>query len=113
MNYYGQNPNYGGYYPQNQSHYNMPLFRFINGVEEARTFIVNPGQTAYLMDSNSSHLFIKKADMNGRYLLEDYIVTKAEQESTDYVSKKEFSELQGQIAALIQTVNNLNTPKGE
>ena len=126
-NYYGNNynnypynnQNYG--YQQNQMNTPRPnniLFSLVNGIEEVRVFVVSPNQIAYLLDNNSSHLFIKKADIQGRYVIEDYILTKAEQENTEYVKASDFALLQQQIANLTNVVNNLSlnsqqTQKGE
>lgn len=116
-NYY--NPNgygYNSYMPQQnygyqQNNLSKTIFSFVNGIDEARAFIVSPMQTAYLMDNNSSHLFIKKADNTGKYIMEDYIVTKAEQETNNYVSKTDFANLQNQISQLTQVVNTLVQPQ--
>lgn len=107
-----QNYGYQNYTPQPKMSSNA-LFAFVNGVEEARAFIVSPNQIVYLLDNNSSHLFIKKADMQGRYLMEDYILTKAEQENTDFVKKSDFDALQQQILSLTQAVNGLTASKEE
>lgn len=109
QNYY--NP-YQGYtqqmaYPRQ----NNVLFVFVNGLEDAKTYILSPGQTAYLLDTNSNHLFIKKADMNGRYTMESFILTQAEHESEDFVKKSDFVQLQNQINALAQAVSSLTQPK--
>ena len=122
-NYY--NPNaYNGYYNvPNQPNYNFQnnnlnktIFSFVNGIDEARAFIVSPNQVAYLMDNNSSHLFIKKADQTGRYMLEDYIVTKAEQENSNFASQKEINDIKNQLATLSNAVSqliNAQQPKKE
>ena len=122
-NYY--NPNaYNGYYNvPNQPNYNFQnnnlnktIFSFVNGIDEARAFIVSPNQVAYLMDNNSSHLFIKKADQTGRYMLEDYIVTKAEQENSNFASQKEINDIKTQLATLSNAVSqliNAQQPKKE
>lgn len=116
QNYY--NPYQGNYNYQNypQQQINMPrqstgVFNFVNGVEEARAYIVQANQTAYLLDNNSNHLFIKKADMNGRYIMEDFILTRAEQDNAEYVKKTDFVQLQAQITSLAQAVAELNKPK--
>lgn len=116
QNYYNPYQNNYNYqnYPQQQM--NMPrpatgVFAFVNGVEDARAYIVQSNQTAYLLDNNSNHLFIKKADMNGRYVIEDYILTRAEQDGGDYVKKTDFVQLQSQIATLTQVVSELNKTK--
>ncbi len=115
QNYYNPYPNYQNFQPQpmQMNRQNSFLFAFVNGVEDARAYIVSANQTAYLLDNNSNHLFIKKADMSGRYIMEDYILTKAEQDNGDYVKKSDLLQLQNQINALTQAVSGLVPPKEE
>lgn len=113
-NPYQNNYGYQNYQPQQQMQMprqNNTIFVFVNGIDEARTYILSPNQTAYLLDNNSNHLFIKKADMSGRYVMEDYILTKAEQENEDFVKKSDLLQLQNQINALTQAVAGLTQPK--
>lgn len=104
-------PNY--YNPYNYQ-YQQPvqrtMFALINGIEDVRTFIVQPNQTVYLLDTTSNHFYIKKADMNGRYVIEEYLLVKAEQENDDYVKKSDFIALQTQIETLTRAFEN---KKGE
>jgi hypothetical protein len=68
-------PNYYQPYQNNyqyqQSSYQQPMqrtmFAMINGIEDVRTFIVQPNQTVYLLDTTSNHFYIKKADMSDNY----------------------------------------------
>lgn len=46
----------------------LPL-TFVNGIEGAKAFIVQPNQTIYLKDSDSNLLFEKRADSQGKYTL--------------------------------------------
>lgn len=78
-----QQPNYTQYQP-NQTMYNQyqtPQMQqvnpqtnylsltFVNGIEGAKAFIVNPNQVIYLKDSDSNLIFEKKADAQGKYTL--------------------------------------------
>ena len=58
--------------PTQQSY--LPL-TFVNGIEGAKAFIVNPNQVIYLKDSDSDVLFEKKADNQGKYTLIAYKLT--------------------------------------
>ena len=109
QNYYNPYQNYPQQMPMPRQA--TGVFAFVNGVEDARAYIVQANQTAYLLDNNSNHLFIKKADMNGRYIIEDYILTRAEQDGGDYVKKTDFIQLQAQITSLTQAVAELTKPK--
>ena len=61
-------------YPQTQY---IPL-TFVSGIEGAKAFIVAPNQTVYLRDSDSDTLFIKSADVQGRYSLKVYTLVPTE-----------------------------------
>ena len=77
MNYYNpytyQQPynNYQQSQPQTTYH---PL-TFVSGLVGAQAFIVSPGQTVYLMDSQNKMLYIKAADNQGRYTLQSFALT--------------------------------------
>lgn len=83
-NMYNNNPYiYGNPYYQMPSYYNnhyqqqpqqtnyMPL-TFVNGIEGAKAFIVPANSVVYLKDSDSTILFEKKADQQGKYTLLAY-----------------------------------------
>lgn len=103
--------NYSGYYPQSnysQPNYNygyqnqtmpqmaqqtQPMFMqltFVNGLEEAKSYIVAPNSSIYLRDNNSNKLYIKSCDNTGRSSLEEYNLVKSAEkgsnssESVDY-----------------------------
>lgn len=91
MNYF--NPYYnnymGGYgqpiQPQQQTQYynttqqftqptqNYLPLTFVNGIEGAKAFIVQPNQIVYLMDSDSQVMFEKSADAQGKYTIKAYM----------------------------------------
>lgn len=115
-----QNQNYGGYQqPTYQNNYNytqpqtiyQPL-AFVNGIEGAKAFIVNPNQTIYLMDSDSNTLFIKSADMQGKYTLKAFRLTSNEVNNvnnnipTDYVTKDDFVVFKNEILTAIKGVES-------
>ena len=101
--------NYGGYYPQNS--YQQPTYNygyqnqtqmaqqpqsmfmqltFVNGLDEAKSYIVTPNSSIYLRDNNSNKLYIKSCDNTGRSSLEEYSLVKTTEkgsnssESIDY-----------------------------
>lgn len=125
-NYYNNNPN--GYMPNNNyGNYNMyqptPLnvqqqtpqqiqtrngvtygFAFVNGMEEARTYIVEPNKTMYLKDYSSNLLFEKKADNQGRYTIECYTLTKSNEENNEIVKRSEFELLASKVNTLLENL---------
>ena len=70
---YGYNYSQYGQYPYQQPQLNqyIPL-TFVSGVEGAKAYIVAPNQTVYLRDSDTDVLYIKTADIQGKYTLKAY-----------------------------------------
>lgn len=122
--------NYGGYYPQNsyqQPTYNygyqaqpqvtqqtQPMFMqltFVNGLEEAKGYIVAPNSSIYLRDNNSNKLYIKSCDNTGRSSLEEYNLVKATEkgsnssETIDYnqfVTTSVFQSMKDEFSAKLE-----------
>ena len=63
---------------QTQVQQNYLPLTFVNGIEGAKAFIVNPNQVIYLKDSDSDVLFEKKADSQGKYTLLAYKLTQVD-----------------------------------
>lgn len=108
QNYY--NPYQNNYQYQQPQNFQRSVFVMINCADEVKTFVVQPNQIAYLLDVTSNHFYIKKADMQGRYSLEEYILVRAQQETEDYVRRSDITELQNQIASLADSIKSI---KGE
>ena len=75
----------------------------VNGIEDAKNFIVNPNCTAFLRDSNSNMCFEKRADSTGKYTMKVYNLVEVEPE-TDYVKKADFDKLRNEIADLASLI---------
>lgn len=94
MNYY---PNYYQYQQPQQT------YSRVNGIEDAKNFIVNPNCTAFLRDANSNMCFEKRADATGKYTMKVYNLVEVEPE-TDYVKKEDFNKLREEIANLASLI---------
>lgn len=90
MNYY---PNY---YP---SYHNQPSYAVVNGIDDAKSFIVNPNCTVFLRDANSNMCFEKWADAQGRYNMKVYNLVEVESNS-EYVKHSDLAKLEAKIEAL-------------
>lgn len=92
--------------PYQQSQYQQPMYQtqqiiyhpltYVNGIEGAKAFIVNAGQTVYLMDSDSNTLFVKSADMQGRYEIKSFNLIQSgldnnRQTPTNYITKEDLA----------------------
>lgn len=102
QNYY--NPYQNNFQYQQPQNFQRSVFVMINCPDEVKTFIVQPNQIAYLLDTTSNHFYIKKADMQGRYSLEEFVLVQAQQDSEEYVKKSDIAEIQSQIASLVESV---------
>lgn len=70
MNYF-QRPTYPQYIQQavpQQPQNNQNTFQWVQGQAAAEAYLVAPGNSVILMDSNAPVIYFKSADANGRYL---------------------------------------------
>lgn len=95
--YYGNN----GYGPQQQQNGIV----WVQGLEGAKSYMVTPGSTVLLMDSESRRFYIKSVDVSGMpapikaYEFQEL----AEQtQAQSYVTREEFNRLEAKIEALKQ-----------
>ena len=120
---YGFNP-YGGmnYYPQyqtpqpvpQQNQGNSPIW--VSGEAGAKAFLVSPGSTVALWDSESQTIYLKSADASGMpsmkvldYTIRDLTATpKAQAPEIDlgeYVTKKDFDAFEEKIKKQIKKLS--------
>ena len=119
--YYQQSYNYGYQQPQyQQPQYQQQAYQqqsyqtqsyhpltYVNGLIGAQAFIVNPGQTYYLMDSDSNTLFVKTADAQGKYALKSFSLIPTEENikaapAVNYVTKEDLLALKDEIINAIK-----------
>ncbi len=131
-NNYGNYP-YGSYYPNYGYGYNQPnnhvpqnnqmnqqpqlnQYAFVNGIEGAKSFQLNPNQTVLLMDSDSPICYMKTSNGVGQSTLRYFKLTEVTEadlktqnsqpdKSMDYVTKNEFKELSNRFEELLEKVN--------
>lgn len=65
---------------------------------------MQPNQTAYLKDNNSTFLYEKRADQQGRYTLETYDLVKLDK-NEDYAKKSDFEALKLEVNRLSELLN--------
>lgn len=88
MNYYGQYGQYGQY-PNSQ---NNGLL-WVQGEAGAKSWIVAPGQTVMLMDSEKEQFYVKSADASGMPTLKAYKYEPIEGNTTPKTSEPEYVTL--------------------
>ena len=126
-NNYGNYP-YGSpyqspYYHPNVSQNNqvnqqpqMNQYAFVNGIEGAKSFQLNPNQTILLMDSDSPVCYMKTSNGVGQSTLRYFKLTEVTEadlkaqsipndKSIDYVTKNEFKELSDRFEQLLEKIN--------
>lgn len=97
-NYYNY-PNYQPYQMPAASQPQQQGINWIQGESAAKSFLVAPGQTVLLLDSESNCFYLKSADQSGMPLplrIFDYTerIAKTEQNVPigDFITRKEFEE---------------------
>lgn len=104
-------------YPQYNTQPNIPnqnvTWIQVNGINGAKEHIVQPNQTAWLMDNNDSVFFVKSADNLGVTTLKCYKFFEIDPQSNknttnnDYVSIKDFNALQARLNQLETYITNM------
>lgn len=103
-------PNYGSFPQQPQSN---NTYAFVNGIEGAKSYPMQPNQTVMLMDSEQPIAYMKQSNGMGQATLKYFkLVETSEEElrfaskpTVEYVTKADFDALAKKVAELM--------PKGE
>lgn len=90
------------YQAQSQSQANNPII-WVQGEAGAKSYLIAPGQSVLLMDSESNCFYIKSSDVSGMPLplrVFDYterVVLKNETTQTDFITRDEFEKRLAEI----------------
>lgn len=113
---YQQPNNYNAYQqPQSIQQQNYHPLTFVNGIEGAKSFIVNPNQVVYLKDSDSDLFFEKRADAQGKYTLTAFHLVPINNENQDkgknidlsnYATKNDLNSMSNKLNEKINELNN-------
>ena len=105
---------YNPYIPNNVQQPQMRQYAFVNGIEGAKAFQLQPNQTMMLMDSEDHICYMKQANNIGQATLRYFkLVEVSEQElrsanqaksNSDYVLKSDFD-------ALVKRIEELTTQR--
>lgn len=108
-------------YQQQQPQNNAGII-WVQGEAGAKSYLVAPNTTVQLWDSEKQCIYLKSADASGMPSMKilDYTIREAAQptqspaftNSPDYVTKAEFEQMSGQIAALRAELDGI-TAKSE
>ena len=84
----------------------------VNGLQEAKNFILNRGENIILRDSNEDRIYVKACDELGKYSLKIYqcsvITEKVISDNTPTaVSRSDLDSLKAEIANLTQIVKGV------
>ena len=84
----------------------------VAGLNEARGFNLNPGESVVLIDANDDVFYIKECDDIGKATTRSYKYEEIElEEKSGAVSKKEFDKLSGDVKELKNMVKELANGK--
>lgn len=115
------------FYPQYQQPVQQPAQQnnssiiWVQGEAGAKSYLVAPNTTVQLWDSERQSIYLKSADASGMPSMKtlDYTIREAPQtaqnpavvNTPDYVTKAEFEQMSGQIAALRAELDDMNAKK--
>lgn len=105
---------FGNFTPYPQAGYNRPappqnVYAFVNGLEGAKSYMVQPNQTVLLMDSEQPVCYMKSANAMGQGTLRYFklkevseadIRTPVLQPQANYVTQEQLAELVKRIEKL-------------
>lgn len=95
---------------------------WVQGEEGAKAYIVAPGNSALLMDSENNSFYIKSSDNSGMPMplrIFDYFERNAKQQTqnikpnVEYVTRQEFDALSARINDIMANINNNSESVGE
>lgn len=94
---------------------------WVQGEAGAKSYLVAPNTTVQLWDSEKQTIYLKSADASGMPSMKtlDYTIRETPQaapspavvNTPDYVTKAEFEQMSGQIAALRAELDDMNAKK--
>ena len=105
---------------QNQQSSNGIIW--VQGEEGAKAYMVAPGNSVLLMDSENSAFYIKSSDNSGMPMplrIFDYVERNAKQQTqnikpnVEYVTRQEFDALSARINDIMANINNNSESVGE
>ena len=102
---------------QNNQNGSPNTFQWVQGQAGAEAYLVAPGASVILMDSNAPVIYFKSADQNGRYLpmktydLVERVADVPEQKQLDTSSFVKRDEIEKLIAAEVDRQLNAPTKK--
>ena len=105
---------------QNQQSSNGIIW--VQGEEGAKAYMVAPGNSVLLMDSENSAFYIKSSDNSGMPMplrIFDYVERNAKQQTqnikpnVEYVTRQEFDALSARINDIMANINNNGESVGE
>lgn len=106
-----QQPNYNAFQqPMMQaqpSNVKYTLYAEVNGLEDAKAYILAPKQSAYLEDRNANMLYFKRANDQGRYEMDVYQKVVQQEPKSEYVKTSDFETLRASVDNLTEIIKKL------
>ena len=94
---------YGNPYMQNPYDNNVPIFAFVNGIEQANSFPIPPNKSAILMDNTKSLFYVKETNPMGQSMIKVYEFKEVSQpQKPQYVTMQDFEAFKQDLISLIK-----------
>ena len=115
-NPYGFNPNpYTNLQPRNNTNTNQQLFYWVNGIEGAKAYQMQPNQSIMLMDSDEPIVYKKESNNYGQATIQAFRLVPIQEETKsnqEYVLKADFESLNKKVEELMSALKK-DEVKGE
>lgn len=112
--------------PQAPTQNNQGALIWVQGIEAAKSYIIVPGSTVLLMDSESQRFYLKSSDASGmplplRVFEYSEVIQNSASKPTDpaemdlssYATKAEFEAFRNEIEGILKNVSKQTTDKKE
>lgn len=97
-----------GYTPYYQQQRQVNTYAFVNGIEGAKSFIVQPNQTVLLMDSDAPMCYMKQSNGLGQSTLRYFKLVETTEEALKTAQKDEMSDFKQRLEALEKKLGEKN-----
>lgn len=82
---------------------NIPIFAFVNGIEQASNFPLPPNKSAILMDNSKSIFYVKEINPMGQSIIKVYEFKEVSQpQKPQYVTMQDFETFKQDLISLIK-----------
>lgn len=85
---------------------NIPIFAYVTGIEQAKSFFLPPNKSAILMDNSKAFFYYKETNLMGQFIMKTFEFHEvSEPKPPQYVTTEDFDKFKQELVSLIKGVN--------